>query len=185
MAAKNNISRGAQKPADLPQGITELHLAPKMRNPVPNLSALLFFAVILLAALSGAFGGQPHPRLASKTEGATLTVAAPQLIRNGEFFEMRMDFVAHRPIGDATLEISQSYWKDLTINTMIPAPQSEEAIDGKYRFSFGSLQPGARLSVKIDGQINPPLFAGNAGVIALYDGEQRVAAIPVQMKVWP
>lgn len=181
MAAKQQ----SKPPVALPQGITEHHFAPKTRNPFPNLTASLFFAAILAAAFLGVFGGQPHPKIASRADAATLSVAAPHVIRNGEFFELRLHVVAHRPLDDAVIEVSESYWKDLTINTMIPAPVGEEAIDGKYRFSFGALQPGETLSVKIDGQINPPLFAGNKGTIALYDGEQRITGIPVQMKVWP
>lgn len=185
MTSSHQTSREDKKLVGLPQGIAERHFAPRTRNPAPNLSAVLFFAGILLASFLGVFGGQPHPQLKSKAESATLMVASPDRIRNGELFEIRVEAAAHRPISDATLEVSASFWKDLTINTMIPSPEREEAINGKYRFSFGPLSAGDTLSIKVDGQINPPLFAGNSGNIALYDGERKIADIPVTMKVWP
>ena len=49
----------------------------------------------------------------------------------------------------------------------------------------GPLEPGERLRVKIDGQINPPLFAGTQGDIAVFDGERRIGAIPLRIKVLP
>ena len=45
--------------------------------------------------------------------------------------------------------------------------------------------PGETLDIKIDGQINPSLFAGTQGRIELRDGERVLAAVPVEMTVLP
>jgi hypothetical protein len=168
-----------------PNGIGPSHLKLVPMGRYSNLLALSLWAMILGLALLGIFGGQPHPVVTSRTPIADLEIAAPQRLRNGEFFEMRFAVRANREIRNATLEVSQSYFKDLTINTIIPAPDNEEAKDANYRFSFGVLKPGEVLHVKVDGQINPPLFGGTSGNIALYDGEKRIAYIPVALQVWP
>jgi hypothetical protein len=62
-----------------------------------------------------------------------------------------------------TLEVDARYWRDLTINTMMPAPSDETSEDGDYIFSYGPLKSGQKLTAKFDGQINPPLFAGTKG----------------------
>src|SRR3546814_13021689 len=76
------------------------------------------------------------------------------------------------------IEVSPSLWRDMTINTMIPAPAEEFFEKGGYRFAYDRMPRGKRLLIKIDGQINPPLFAGTRGDIAVYDGERRLGAMP-------
>src|SRR3546814_1697109 len=68
----------------------------------------------------------------------------------------------------------------MTVNTMIPAPAEESFEDGYFRFSYGPLDAGERLHVRIDGQINPPLFAGTRGEIAVFDGDRRVGSMPLR-----
>ena len=66
-----------------------------------------------------------------------------------------------------------------------PGPAEESFKDGRFHFAYGALDAGERLHVKIDGQINPPLFAGTQGDIAVFDGERRIGAIPLRIKVLP
>lgn len=139
----------------------------------------------MMLAFLGIFGGQPHPTISVYAPSANINLQLPQRIRNGEFFEMRMNFKTKRPFDDLNLAISSSYWHDLTINTMIPAPAKEESEDGRYLFKYGRIDAGTDFSVKIDGQINPPLFRGNEGQIELLDGDTVIARIPVEMKVMP
>jgi hypothetical protein len=73
----------------------------------------------------------------------------------------------------------------MTINTMTPAPGEEQFKDGAFRFDYGPLKAGETLDIKIDGQINPPLFAGTRGQIALFDGERELAATPLHITVLP
>lgn len=112
-------------------------------------------------------------------------VQMPMVIRNGEFLETSIDIRANRAIADATLAIETGLWRDITINTMIPAAAEETFKDGEYRFAYGPLAKGETVRVKIDGQINPPLFGGNAGFIALYDGERLIGRRHFRIKVRP
>lgn len=150
-----------------------------------NWISLAVLGALMLAALLGAFGGGKARPLAAEAAAARLEVATPRVIRNGEFFETRIRITARQPVSEAVLVVPASLWRDMTVNTMIPAPSEEKAEQGAFRFSYGALKPGDVLDIKIDGQINPPLFAGNSGAIELHDAERAIVAIPVEITVLP
>lgn len=139
----------------------------------------------MAAALAGVFGGQPHPTRTITTPSANITLQLPERIRNGMFFEMRAKVETKRAFSDLTIAVSSTYWRDLTINSMIPGPAEETTENGRYHFSYGPIDGNETVTIKIDGQINPPLFGGTKGDILLLDGDAVIATIPVRMKVYP
>lgn len=147
--------------------------------------SILVLGGILLAAWLGFAGGQPSPRKVADFGPAQLVVKTPVTIRNGEFFETDIILTARAPIADAVIAVTPQLWRDMTVNTMIPAPTEEGFEDGRFRFSYGPLVAGDSLHVKIDGQINPPLFAGTRGEISVFDGSRRIGAMPLRIKVLP
>lgn len=150
-----------------------------------NWVSLAVLGAIMLAALLGAFGGGKARSVIADTPAARLEVHTPRVLRSGMFFETRIYVTAKAPVADAVIVVPVSLWRDMTINTMVPAPSDEKAERGAFRFSYGELKPGDRLDIKVDGQINPPLFAGNSGSVALHDGEQALAHVPVEIAVLP
>ena len=140
---------------------------------------------LLLAAGLGFLGGQPSPPKAADFGEARLVVKTPTIIRNGEFFETDLTLTARVPLEDAVITVSPALWQDMTVNTMIPAPAEESFEDGQFHFSYGPLDAGESVQVKIDGQINPPLFAGTRGQISVLDGKRRIGAMPIRIKVLP
>jgi hypothetical protein len=150
-----------------------------------NWISLAVLSLFMLAALLGAFGGGKAQPLVEQAAAARLEIATPRVIRNGEFFETRIRIEARQPIAKAVLVVPASLWRDMTINTMIPAPAEERSEQGAFRFDYGALEPGDVLEIKVDGQINPPLFAGNAGVVALNDGDRTVVRLPLDITVLP
>ncbi len=173
-----------QSPA-YPQGIDTGHLNAKGWHRHANPASVIGIGLFLVAALAGVFGGQPHPTRTIETPSATVILQFPEILRNGEFFEMRATIKAKRPFKDLRLGISSTYWRDLTINTVIPGPLEEKSEGGQYRFSYGSLKTGESVTVKIDGQVNPPMFAGTKGELTILDGDAAVATIPVKLRVYP
>ena len=168
-----------------PDGIDNLRLKPGLWDRHASPISFLVLAAILAGALVGLAGGQPNPVSRAALDGASLSVRTPLLIRNGEFFETVIEVQADRPLADATLAVSADMWRDMTINTMIPAPADEAFKSGSYHFAYGPLAAGDTLRVKIDGQINPPLFAGTRGTIALYDGDDMMGRRPLRIRVLP
>lgn len=150
-----------------------------------NWLSLAVLAAVMAAALLGAFGGGKPRTLAAEGPAGRLEVTTPRVLRNGLFFETHIRATARAPLSDAVIVVPASLWRNMTINTMIPAPGEEKAWQGAFRFSYGALDAGDVLDIKIDGQINPPLFRGTRGTIELHDGERRIAAIPVEITVLP
>lgn len=147
--------------------------------------SILVLGGLLLTAGLGFLGGQPSPPKSADFGDARLVVKTPTIIRNGEFFETDLTLTARAPIGDAVIAVSPALWHDMTVNTMIPAPVEESFKDGQFHFSYGPLDAGDSVHVKIDGQINPPLFAGTSGEIAVLDGSRRIGAMPLRIRVLP
>lgn len=168
-----------------PQGIEESHTHGRNWYRFANPLSVLGVGLFLAAALAGVFGGQPHPAKLVDVSAATMRYEFPEILRNGEFFEMRVVVDAKQPFSDLQIGISSEYWRDLTINTMIPAASEEKAEKGVYLFSYGEMEAGDRLTIKIDGQINPPMFAGTRGELTLRDGDRVLGSVPVKLRVYP
>jgi hypothetical protein len=117
--------------------------------------------------------------------GAELRWEAPDVIRNGEFFEMRLIVTSADRIGDLGVGIPTALWEDITINTMFPAATEEVSEDGELRFTFGPLEPGVEFHLKVDAQINPDIVGSNEGTLRLYDGEEALVELPVRLEVRP
>ena len=169
-----------------PDGISEAHLL--TGSPVGRpfrWFMLVVLGAILLAALLGAFGGLKNPTVSASGADATLRVNAPAVLRSGEFFEMRLALEAHRPIAKPAIAVTQAYWRDLTINTMAPAPASERFEDGFFVFEFDPLEAGDAIELKVDGQVNPSLFGGTGGAVEARDDKRTLARARMELRVLP
>lgn len=176
---------GEDKRLKQPDGLADAVVRRGLWHRHASPITLLLLGTLLVLACAGVFGGQPSPRSAVNFGRAALTVQTPTVIRNGELFETDIMIRAAAPIDNAVLAVDADLWRDLTINTMIPAPAEEDFKESAFRFSFGPLAAGETIRIKIDGQVNPPLFAGTAGGIAIYDGERLIGRQPVRIRVLP
>ena len=167
-----------------PDGIDPAHAEPR-GGAWRRWIAIVLLAGVMIAAMLGAFGGGKARPLVIESDTTRLEVATPRTIRNGEFFETRLRVTARHPIDKMVIAIDAALWRDMTINTMIPAPSEESFKDGAFRFDYGPLAAGETLNIKIDGQINPPLFAGTRGRVAVFDGARELAGLPVTITVLP
>lgn len=169
-------------PQSAPDGISKDN---ERSSGGPSPLPILFLGAILAAGLGGLYGGQSDPVREVRADGTTLSVRAPATLRNGMFFETVIEVTPTRPVDDLVIAVSDGLWREMTINTMIPAAQEESHAHGNQRFSFGKAAPGDTLRFKIDGQVNPPLFAGTSGEITVFDGERKLVGLPVRMRVLP
>ena len=167
-----------------PDGIAPEHVkkVAGWRHHASPLS-LAVFGVVVFLALAGVLG---HERdWEATSNGTSLRVHQPEVIRNGEFLELRIGVDADDGIGSLAIGIDQSLWEDLTINTMIPAASEESSEDGQFRFTFGQLEAGTSFLLKIDAQINPDFLGGNGGRVTVYDGEDMLVSATISMDVLP
>jgi hypothetical protein len=166
------------------QGIEERHWQPvegwrRHASPV----SLIVFGAVVLAGLSGLLG---HERDWIASNGGTqLQVHAPEIIRNGEFLEMRVAVDTDTPLAELVIGIEQALWEDFTVNTMIPAASDETSQDGEFRFAFGQLEAGTPFLLKVDLQVNPDIVGGNHGLVTVYDGDQVMTQVAVGVTVLP
>jgi len=169
-----------------PDGISEEHLAlPRQSTIHATWIGLLVLGAILVASLFGVFGGHRNDTLGQTANGVDLRVSTPRTLRNGEFFEIRVDIAAQRPIAEPALAISVGSFHDLTINTTMPAPTGEKADEDAFLLEYDPLAPGDTLTVKIDGQSNPTLVGGTKGRLEVRDGDTVLAAVPLSIRVLP
>lgn len=168
----------------LPLGVPDPDRSGSNAAPMA-LFRFLLLAAILVVALLGFLGGAPSAIRTTTSPAADLVIDAPATLRNGNLFEMRLDVVAHSAIDDAVLAVPEGLWREVTVNSMIPAADKEESKDGEFRFHFGAMKAGERLQVKLDGQLNPPLFGSISGPIRLLDGDRALVTAPYNLKVIP
>jgi hypothetical protein len=144
---------------------------------------LVLFGVIFVVALLGILG---HERTwVAAAGGVRLEVHAPEVIRNGEFFEMRIRVETDEPLSELVVGVEDTAWEDITVNTMIPAASEEENVDGETRFTFSELAAGSEFLFKIDAQVNPDILGGNGGRITVYEGEEEIVATHISIAVLP
>lgn len=174
----------AERSKSLPDGISEKHFGSRHGQWLGSLP-LVLLGVILVAALSGAFGGGADEPLRAKGPDAELAVDMPRILRSGMYFEMQIEVRADRNLTDAVIGIHPGLWRDITINTTIPQAGDERYERGMLRMRYGALGAGDHLILKVDGQINPDLLVGTRGSVALFDGDKRLAEVPVTVTVLP
>ena len=171
---------------EFPDGIADPHVGGQTsRWPYTHWIALLLLGTLMALAVSGALGGGKNDVLTAQGSAAALRIDTPQILRSGEFFEVHIDVDARQPIAEPTIAIATPYWRNMTINTMVPAPVEESGTEGAFTFSYDALEAGDHLRLKFDGQVNPTLRGGNRGWIELRDGETPLLRIPLRLKVLP
>ena len=182
---KDEVGEASRAAVEAPDGIERRHIDPSgraWRNGV----GLVVFSVAVVLSLFGVYGRE-HTVAASDGEGGvSASVHLPEVLRNGEFFEMQFRIeVGEAAVEDLTIAVDASVWRDITVNTFIPAATEETSEDDAYRFAFGPMDAGSTFVAKVDAQVNPDILGANSGVIGVYDGEQLLLELPVEIGVLP
>jgi hypothetical protein len=147
--------------------------------------AFLILGALVAIATTGLLGGRSSPITVVSAPAASLEVKLARPLRSGLFFETRIRIVARRDIPKPVVGVDATLWRDLTINSHIPAAADESFKGGQYRFEYGALKTGDTLEIKIDGQTNPPLIGYLTGNITLLDGDTRLTETHLSIPVLP
>lgn len=173
-------------PDAAPDGIDIVHARPRGRlHQHATPLSLIVLGALLGAAMLGVLGGGRSPVTEAHGAVATMSVKTPAVARSGLFYETTISVSAREPIADPVIALPPELWRDQTINTMIPAAETEAFADGLFRFHYAAMRAGDTLIVKIDGQINPPLTAGTRGNVVLLDGDRAIAKVPLSIRILP
>jgi len=185
-ATKKQNDAMAEKHETFPDGIDANH-AKTVNGLRAHASPLAFLILggLVAIAMTGILGGAPSPVAVVRAPAASLEVKLARPLRSGLFFETRIRVVARRDIAKPVIGFDTSLWRDLTINSHIPAAADESFKDGQFRFSYAALKTGETLEIKIDGQTNPPLLGRIVGTITLLDDDVRLTEKRVSIPVLP
>jgi len=167
-----------------PDGIGEGHARPlegwrKHASPL----ALVVLGGVVALGMTGLLGREAVWR--AEGSGVTLEVHSSEIIRNGEFFEMRISVQPDGPLSELVIGVDESLWEDMTVNTMIPGAADETSVDGEFLFTFAELEADKTFLLKVDLQVNPDIVAGNQGAVTVYDGEEPLASADLAITVLP
>jgi hypothetical protein len=168
-----------------PDGIIDQHQLPPHYARHASILSLLVLGGLLALAATGSLGGDKNPTTTKMGDAVSVDVNIPSVIRNGQVFETRIAITALQPLSDVVIAVEPSLWRDFTVNSMIPAATAERYKNGFYQFSYGALGRGERLFVKVDSQINPALFGGTSGQLAILNKDVEIARIPLSIQVLP
>jgi hypothetical protein len=145
---------------------------------------LTFLAAVVIAALAGAFG-QQHTTARAESSAATLTVAAPQRVRGGLFFQGRIDIVARRAIAHPRLILGPGWTEQMQLNTIEPSPTGETSRAGRLQLAYDSLHAGDQLTVWAQFEANPTGVGHRDRSLTLLDGDRTLARVPGTMTTLP
>ena len=151
---------------------------------VARWTVLGLLAAVAIVALLGVVGQTPRESSAS-VAAAELEVSSPKHVRGGLFFQGRFTVDAREPIENATLLLAPGWLENLNINTIEPAPAEEASRDGDLALSFGPLDPGERLVVYMQFQVNPTNVGRRSADVGLYDGDTEIVTIDRTLTVLP
>jgi len=172
-------------PAKRPDGIGPDHMEPhrglaRHASPV----SIIVLGALVAFGLSGLAGSRSGTSDVA-TAAVEVTVRTPKIVRNGEILETMIDIRPRRRIGKLVVGVEEALWREITINSTIPAAAEEGFEDGLFRFTFSALETGQGFLFKIDQQVNPALGGRNRGRIVVFDDKERLAELPLELRVLP
>ncbi|HZW08550.1 MAG TPA: hypothetical protein VFF69_01485 [Phycisphaerales bacterium] len=121
----------------------------------------IVFAIVLLSAALGVFGGGPLSRASTGADGAQ--VQYERFVRREKPFELvvRLDAAKSETVA---VEIASRVLRAVSVEGITPAPESERSGENGGRFEFAAT-PGAPAMLKFRLQSsNPGLHAGTIRV---------------------
>jgi hypothetical protein len=141
-------------------------------------------ALIVVAALVGAFGQETTMTVAPGREGV-LSVDAPPQLRGGLLFQARFEIHARRRLAHPRLLLSPGWFESMTQNSLVPTPLSESSTPAGVSMTFEELPAGQTLVLWSDWQVNPTNVGRHSEDTILFDGSKPIAIADRTVTVFP
>jgi hypothetical protein len=173
--------------AQPPEGLTLDHhrdLLGREKRPLVRELLLGALTAFLVLGLLNVFG-QYVVVSEEETAVARFEVSAPKKLRGGLFFEARYRIAAVEEIANATLVLHPDWLKDITLNTIEPAPIGEASRDGRVAMQLGRIPAGDEYILFLHFQVNPTAVGSRSQDVDLYDGERLLVSFDRDAWVWP
>jgi Mn2+/Fe2+ NRAMP family transporter len=186
-APEREQARVATSSASPPEGISlERHLELEGRKQSPWLRRLLLCAIAALPvlALLNVFGQDPSSSIASSSV-ATLEVTAPERLRSGLIFQVKVKVQAHQEIKRLQIAFDTGWWESMSVNSIEPNPSSETSHNGQVVLGYGSLPAGQTLISWVYFQVNPTDVGKRREDISLQDANRLLVRIHRSATIFP
>ena len=173
--------------AGVPDGISlERHrdLRDRTRGPWIRRILLCAIAVLPVLALLNVFGQHPQTTSAS-TPAVNVKVTAPDRLRSGLIFQVRVQVTARRDIKELRLVFDRGWWESMSVNSTVPEPTEESSSEGRVVFDYGQLGAGHTNVSWIYFQVNPTNVGERSENIDVKDGNTQLAHIHRSMTIFP
>src|SRR4051794_16108131 len=181
------VRRDREPPAESPGCMTELFTEipdGTHRGLIARRIVMTVFALFSLAALIGFFGQRATTSTAA-TPSARLTLAAPEIVRGGIFFQARVEVRALEPIEHPRLVLDDGWLEGLQVNSIEPAAESESSRDGRLVLSYGALEPGDVLRIWLQFEVDPTNVGRRSFTVELDDEDRLLVRVPHTLRVLP
>ena len=170
-----------------PDGITaerHIELTRRRYGPWVRRALLTAIAVLPVLALLNVFG--QHPTTTSVSNAAVdVNVTAPQRLRSGLIFQVRVQVTAHRDLKQFQLVFDKGWWESMSVNSQIPEPSEQSSEDGRVAFTFGKLARGETHVSWIYFQVNPTNVGKRSENLEVRDGETPLARLHRSLTIFP
>lgn len=143
----------------------------------------LLVAIPVLALLN--LAGQRASTTVATGPSAELDVHAPSRLRGGLLFQTRYTVVAKKAIENLHLVLSPGWFEGVTLNTIEPAADMEGSRNGRVSLSYGSLDPGQKLVVWMEWQMNPTTVGHRSLTAAVFDGGAKLVDVNRTLTIFP
>jgi hypothetical protein len=173
--------------AQLPDGITlqrNRDLEGWTYSPWVRRALLCAIAVLPLLALLGFFGQKPSTSSAASSV-ASMSVTAPDRLRSGLIFQVRVRVVAEQEIKQLQIVFDRGWWNSMSVNSIAPEPSNETSHNGQVVLAYGNLPAGQSLICWIYFQVNPTNVGNRREDVELLDGSTPLLHIHRSLTVFP
>jgi len=158
---------------------------PPRRRPWERYGFVLLLAAVVVAALADVFGQSPTTSTAS-AGAATLEVQAPERLRGGLYFQVRLTIRARRAVERPTLVLDRGWFEQMSVNSIVPEPAGERsAADGRVVLEYGRIAAGATFVGYVYFQVNPTNVGKRRADVELLDGSRLLATVHRTIVVFP
>ena len=145
---------------------------------------VVVLTAFVITALLNVYGQVPSTVWA-RSSAADLELYAPDTLRGGLLYEVRLRIHAHQDIKQANLRLDGGWLEGYTLNSLEPTPLGQASSKGKLIFTLGHVRAGATYTLYMEFQAN----ATNVGIhhqgIVLLDGQQRLAELKRSVTTYP
>jgi hypothetical protein len=172
---------------DVPAGLSRdrhISLAGRGAHSSVRRGLLAILGVVVILALLDTFG--QHPSTSRASAGfATLEVQSPRTLRGGLIFQTRITVHAHATIAHPTLVLERGWFESMSVNSMVPNPVGQVAVDGAVRLTFPRLAAGRTSTFWVYFQVNPTNLGRRSEDVLLEGTPRQRLAIHRTVTVLP